>query len=73
MINKFFNNPSFILVSLLLILSIIPSIWLLQDHGPWDFYVFLFISLPINIILLIILFFNYKNIDKTNFQIKNFD
>ncbi|MGH1386091.1 hypothetical protein [Kordia sp.] len=34
-------------------MSLVFSIWLLQENGTWDLYVFLFIGLPLNVILLI--------------------
>ncbi|WP_412986766.1 hypothetical protein [Pontimicrobium sp. IMCC45349] len=53
-------NSAFYIVLFLLITTLFVSGWLLQDNGTWDFFVFAFISLPVNIILLLILIFMKK-------------
>ncbi len=40
------------------------SIWLLQENGPWDFFVFIFLAFPINLVLLIVLLYKFLKIKK---------
>lgn len=51
---KLFEKFSFKILTVLLISVTLVSLWLLQENGPWDLMVFIFISLPVNLILLII-------------------
>lgn len=43
------------LLIILFIASMIFSVWLLQENGPWDVFVFIFIALPVNLIFLTML------------------
>jgi FtsH-binding integral membrane protein len=56
-----FHKKTFVLVSISLLLSLVFSGWLLQENGPWDFFVFIFIGLPLNIVLLIATLYTARN------------
>jgi len=48
-----FHKKSFLFTLIALLCSLAFSVWLLQENGPWDFFVFIFIGLPLNGILFI--------------------
>jgi len=48
-----FHKKTFCVVFVVFLLTLVFSGLLLQENGPWDFYVFIFIGLPLNIIFLI--------------------
>jgi hypothetical protein len=52
---KIFERPIILFITLLLVLFLLLSIWLLQDNGPWDSLIFMVCIFPIDLILLIIL------------------
>ena len=54
-------NSAFYFILFVFVLSILTSRWLLQENGPWDFYVFIFMAIPINLILLLILILMRKS------------
>ncbi|WP_298513409.1 hypothetical protein [uncultured Kordia sp.] len=51
----FYHKKSFLFALILFLISLVFSIWLLQENGTWDLFAFLFVGLPLNIILGIIL------------------
>ena len=65
MIDKLFSNTAFKIALVLFVLSLMLSFWLLQDNAMGDLYILVFIAIPINITLLVILIFAYKKIAKS--------
>jgi len=57
---NFFDNKTSILTVISIALAAI-TLWLLQENGPWDLFVFMFIVLPIDLILLALWILKFKN------------